>query len=93
LGASTSWNPQGLSRSLMGLLYLYFMSKTGIVRNKKKSSAAVRVRYIANIFWKFSEVNCDTYLDECRRIIAKIIYKIMIQIPQGNHYKYVAFDR
>ena len=23
LGASTSWNPQGLSRSVMGLLYLY----------------------------------------------------------------------
>ena len=24
LGASTSWNPQGLSRPVMGLLYLYF---------------------------------------------------------------------
>jgi hypothetical protein len=24
LGVSTSWNPQGLSRSVMGLLYLYF---------------------------------------------------------------------
>jgi hypothetical protein len=24
LGASTSWNPQGLSRAVMGLLYLYF---------------------------------------------------------------------
>ena len=23
LGASTSWNPQGLSRPVMGLLYLY----------------------------------------------------------------------
>jgi hypothetical protein len=23
LGASTSWNPQGLSRPLMGLLYFY----------------------------------------------------------------------
>jgi len=23
LGASTSWNPQGLSRSVIGLLYLY----------------------------------------------------------------------
>jgi hypothetical protein len=24
MGASTSWNPQGLSRPVMGLLYLYF---------------------------------------------------------------------
>jgi len=23
MGASTSWNPQGLSRPVMGLLYLY----------------------------------------------------------------------
>ena len=25
LGASTSWNPQGLSRPVMGLLYLFYM--------------------------------------------------------------------
>jgi hypothetical protein len=24
LGASTSWNPKGLSRPVMGLLYLYY---------------------------------------------------------------------
>jgi hypothetical protein len=27
LGASTSWNPQGLSRPVMGLLYLYHISE------------------------------------------------------------------
>jgi len=26
LGVSTSWNPQGLSRLVMGLLYLYLWS-------------------------------------------------------------------
>jgi len=25
LGASASWNPQGLSRSVMGLLYLFYL--------------------------------------------------------------------
>jgi len=28
LGASTSWNPQGLSRPVMGLLYLYLLTFT-----------------------------------------------------------------
>ena len=28
LGASTSWDPQGLSRSVMGLLYIYLISLT-----------------------------------------------------------------
>ena len=29
LGASTSWNPQGLSRPVMGLLYLFYMVLSG----------------------------------------------------------------
>src|SRR5215475_12309207 len=29
LGASTSWNPQGLSRPVMGLLYLYILHDEG----------------------------------------------------------------
>jgi hypothetical protein len=27
MGASTSWNPQGLSRAVMGLLYLYIVTE------------------------------------------------------------------
>jgi hypothetical protein len=32
LGASTSWNPQGLSRLVMGLHYLYLASKLVKIR-------------------------------------------------------------
>jgi hypothetical protein len=28
MGASTSWNPQGLSRAEMGLLYLFYLIRT-----------------------------------------------------------------
>ena len=31
LGASTSWNPQGLFRPVMGLLYLYLYFRSGLV--------------------------------------------------------------
>jgi hypothetical protein len=31
LGASTSWNPQGLSRPVMGLLYLYLINACGFI--------------------------------------------------------------
>jgi hypothetical protein len=34
LGASTSWNPQGLSRPVMGLLYLYLYHTRNIPRRK-----------------------------------------------------------
>jgi hypothetical protein len=37
LGASTSWNPQGLSRPVMGLLYLYsFLLEAGRIKSMKK---------------------------------------------------------
>ena len=36
LGASTSWNPQGLSRPVMGLLYLYLYLYT--VKNELHES-------------------------------------------------------
>jgi hypothetical protein len=32
LGASTSWNPQGLSRSVMGLLYIYLLEKLTVAQ-------------------------------------------------------------
>ena len=35
LGASTSWNPLGLSRPVMGLLYLYLMTKTWLLHTQK----------------------------------------------------------
>jgi hypothetical protein len=37
LGASTSWNPQGLSRPVMGLLYLYLRIYLEILRKITKS--------------------------------------------------------
>jgi hypothetical protein len=33
LGASTSWNPKGLSRPVMGLLYLYLTYSEAMVEN------------------------------------------------------------
>jgi hypothetical protein len=36
LGASTSWNPQGLFRPVMGLLYLYELTK---IPKKTENSA------------------------------------------------------
>jgi hypothetical protein len=32
LGASTSWNPKGLSRPVMGLIYLYLCTEYPIIR-------------------------------------------------------------
>jgi hypothetical protein len=48
LGASTSWKPQGLSRPVMGLLYLYlylylFISRSQWPRGLSCSSAASRL--------------------------------------------------
>jgi hypothetical protein len=34
LGASTSWNPVGLSRPVMGLLYLFFLGIVGTGQNQ-----------------------------------------------------------
>jgi hypothetical protein len=37
LGASTSWNPVGLSRPVMGLLYLFFYLSLKQTEKKKKA--------------------------------------------------------
>jgi hypothetical protein len=63
LGASTSWNPQGLSRPIMGLLYLYhgvlcsacsdiLLSCTGYTC----SHAGLRAIVTANTFHSFSNM-------------------------------------
>jgi len=39
LGALTSWNPLGLSRPVMGLLYLYLYN------------VSERVQNVASVFW------------------------------------------
>jgi hypothetical protein len=44
LGASTSWNPQGLSRPVMGLLYLFFFYKTRIDELKYLSQIVTSLR-------------------------------------------------
>ena len=41
LGASTSWNPQGLSRPLMGLLYLYLLPLLLELKHNRMSSIEV----------------------------------------------------
>jgi hypothetical protein len=62
LGASTSWNPQGLSRPVMGLLYLYFYPYTFKQANPYSVGAA-------QIHWKrvycydsFSHAECEFWL-------------------------------
>jgi hypothetical protein len=42
LGASTSWNPQGLSRSLIGLIYLFFFIESLQKKVGKPSHFALR---------------------------------------------------
>jgi hypothetical protein len=39
LGASTSWNPKGLSRPVMGLLYLYLIYIPGLFPGGKAAGA------------------------------------------------------
>jgi hypothetical protein len=46
LGASTSWNPKGLSRPVMGLLYLLQQEKTRDISSEKPM----------NMKYKFKEV-------------------------------------
>jgi hypothetical protein len=48
LGTSTSWNPQGLSRPVMGLLYLIIKNQHG-----SKYHIAVQMQQLANFM--FSE--------------------------------------
>jgi len=44
LGASTSWNPQGLSRSVMGLLYLFFTKYANALLTKKSRNLNVKAK-------------------------------------------------
>jgi len=53
LGTSTSWNPQGLSRPVMGLLYLYLYlyfscNNVGNVRNE---SVSEKVALVCNLIF------------------------------------------
>jgi hypothetical protein len=49
LGSSASWNSQGLSRPVMGLIYLYLYKKT-FVRKLKSGRTPVAVSWVA-LLW------------------------------------------
>ena len=67
LGASTSWNPQGLSRPVMGLVYFtYRICKCGRwPRNKSWRAAGWRPMFEAKLL-KLGEMwGCSKGADEC----------------------------
>jgi len=41
LGASTSWNPQGLSRPVTGLLFTFFLYQSSLLRGKAETRNTV----------------------------------------------------
>jgi hypothetical protein len=60
LGASTSWNPQGLSRAVLRLLYIYIMSKVlnlQVIRYKSIPSYTVLkiYKYLMNTLYNLSQ--------------------------------------
>ena len=54
LGASISWNPQGLSRSVMGLLYIYIYK---CIESKESTLKETRVVIVWNLINYFNPLN------------------------------------
>jgi hypothetical protein len=48
LGTLTSWNPLGLSKPVMGLLYLFFYMKTNINLFIISRSVSLRIKYVSD---------------------------------------------
>ena len=46
LGVSTSWNPQGLSRSVMGLLYLFTSLNKEVLHTIRAEAANIKASYV-----------------------------------------------
>jgi hypothetical protein len=54
LGTSTSWNPQGLSRFVQGLLYLYILSVQRIIRTSLQLSQGTAIKMEGKTLTYFS---------------------------------------
>jgi hypothetical protein len=64
LGASTSWNPQGLSRPVMGMLYLYILIWKRIVLYRNFGFVWCLIYHKAGLynFWRFRKETLQRYL-------------------------------
>ena len=62
LGASTSWNPQGLSRSVMGLLYLYLSFEYRLPLNSMLSNSSVTVTIYKTIYQSTPRCSQETWI-------------------------------
>jgi hypothetical protein len=69
LGASTCWNPKGLSRPVMGLLYLYLSRNiSGIKTNiRKRRDSLIKFQHPSTLcsMIRFVNLNCTCYCCVC----------------------------
>jgi hypothetical protein len=77
LGASTSWNPQGLPRPVQGLLYLYILHITIFYR--------VLSAWHISVLWSFSRATSTHYWPERLYIEITLLFKLLYAVLRTMH--------
>jgi len=97
LEASTSWNPQGLSRPVMGLLFVYIhiCCTHNVTTARYTVSVCITVLVQSAWWWWMGEVetSCQTMCCVCLYTSIHIMYLIYIVQCQSLQIRFVCHDQ